>query len=451
MLRPSEVVKSPAAPSAVLLYGIVFLFAGAYYIGASWHRTYTIVLYMGVLAWSAAVISRRLGQYRVSANRIDVLFGIFLASVLLSAALNWWDGTIEQLKLMPVLFLAPYVLGRFILEKDAHVLRDLLIVMSLVLMLLLLPEFVRDLRDGRPYVDSPAPFLFARNHGVMLSGLLLSAGLLSLISSLLTPEGGGRTSFFMSSKGRYWGYALTICIIATVGWISSRGPAIGGFFGIGILLLLSPKSMNKRKVEILVVLTLAVAAAAVWVLHSKYISQYYAAVAQGPVTLDAAPATPPIQWPGSAVSKSSILGDIACARIKDSITDRWIHYQQAAALFLSKPFFGAGANHYGFYACSGPGTFPHSTLLQVFAELGAIVGLIYCTLIGVTLHAFVRARQAIGTIGGTSVWLWFLAFSATHVLIAQLNGNYFYSAPLYFVMGVAASVFDRGAAGMRSH
>ena len=219
---------------------------------------------------------------------------------------------------------------------------------------------------------------------------------------------------------------------------------------MSIVLLLAPKATRMRKFEILLVLALALALAVTHSLQWKANSAYYAAVVQPPVFFDptsgdAIASTGTVEW------KGSILGSGACERIVDSVSDRWVHYQQAAALFLAKPLFGAGANHYGFYACTRPGSFPHSTLLQVFAELGSIVGLVYCTLIWLTLATFMRARRRAGDLMEAAIWSWFVAFAVMQVLIAQLNGNYFISAALYFVVGVAASAHDRNIAAMESH
>ncbi|HEX5665504.1 MAG TPA: hypothetical protein VFX71_01595, partial [Hyphomicrobium sp.] len=160
MLSVSTVIKSPAAPSAVLLYGIVFLFAIAYHLGIPWVRAYTIALYMGVSAWAAAVVFDRIRAHRPSLNRIDLLFAAFLASVLLSAAINWWEGTAEHFKLMPVFFLAPYVLGRAMLSEDCCLLRYILIGMGVLLLLPIFPAYLHVLKSGLPYVNtSLAPLL----------------------------------------------------------------------------------------------------------------------------------------------------------------------------------------------------------------------------------------------------------------------------------------------------
>lgn len=441
MLHASDVMKSPAAPSAVLLYGIVFLFALAYYLGTPWRQTYTITLYLGVSAWAAVVALDRLRQRRRTLNRIDFLFAAFLASVLLSTAVNWWEGTIQYLKLIPFFFLLPYVLGRVMHAEDGLRLRNMLIGMGVLLLPLIFPEYLRILMAGYPYENSPAPMLFGQGHGVMLSGLLLSVTFLGLVSVVLSPSGPHGPAFLTSEAGRYFSYALLVAIVVTMGWISSRGSIVAGILGVSILFLLSPASTRRRKLEILLVLALALGLAVVHSLQRKHNWEYYTSVVKPPVGLESLVGDM-VGSSRQAAPTGSILGEVACKRIVDSVSDRWLHYEQALALFLAKPLFGAGANHYGFYACTGPGSFPHSTLLQVFAELGGIVGLTYCALIWMTLHTFFGSRRRQSLPDAKPVWVWFAAFSAMQVLIAQLNGHYFISAALYFVMGVAASARD---------
>lgn len=443
MLRASDILKSPATPAAILLYGVVFGFAIAYNLGVSWERSYTIALYLALMVWTGLVVFDSVRERRPSPNRIDYLFAGFFCAVLVSAMVNWWGGTIRQLQLMPVFFIAPYVLGRTMRAEEVYMLRNLLIGMGILLLPLILVEYLREtLRGDRPFGSSPLPnLLFGQGHGVMLSGLLLSATLLGVISVLLTPSHQEAPGRWAAGKGRYAVYALLISVVVAMGWISSRGPILAGLVATVILVLLAPKSARRRKIEILVVLAFAISIA---VIHSRQLKQnanYYANVIQAPLVFEGISdgTSDSIRLAGSQVS---ILGAEACKRILDSVSDRWIHYNQAVALFLAKPLFGAGANQYGFYACTGPGSFPHSTVLQVFAELGVFVGMAYCALIWSTFHALMWMRRHPNQPTARPVWTWLLTLSAMQLLIAQLNGDYFISAALYFVMGVAANARD---------
>lgn len=438
-----DIQKSPASAAAVLLYGIVFLYATTYYVGVPWQRAYTVALYSAVAAWGAFVLFSRIRWRRPSPNLLDLLFAAFWVSVLISIAFNWWSDTRRQLTFMPFFFILPYLLGRMMSAEDGYKLRGIIICMGLVLLPLIMPEYVRVLKYGLPYENSPTPWLFDQGHGVMLSGLLLSTAYLGVVSVLLSPADPHNPSLLTSRKGRYLAYAILLTIIVTIGWISSRGPALSGILGMLVLFLLAPRSSRRRKFEILLIAALGLAIAIGHSLQRKANAEFYALLLQPPVVVS--PVTENTRASSQdPVAKTSILGANACKRIVDSVSDRWVHYKQAVAIFLAMPLFGAGANHYGFYACTGPGSFPHSTILQVFAELGIIVGLIYCTLIVMTVFTLLQRRH-VDSPSAEPIWSWFVAFAIAQLLIAQLNGDYFISAALYFVIGVAASAKDSAA------
>ena len=433
-------LRSPAAPAVILLYGIIFFFAIAYFIGMSWQRIYTIILYSGVLIWAAIVVIDRFKSRRPCFNRIDLLFVSFLICILISSVMNWWEGTINYLKLMPVFFLAPYLLGRVVDVSDILKVRHAILVMTIVLVLFIVPEYLRVQTYGLPHNNSPTPTIFGQSHGVMLSGLLIAAGLVTLVSMLQSAEL-HYLPFLSFATGRYLGYAVLVLLIVTMGWISSRSGILAGLLGVSIFLFLAPKETLIRKFEIVFFLVLGVMIAVINSLNWKANSAYYAQVLSPPALFSTTSGSgiasaDNMEWRGA------VLGKGACDYIVDSVSDRWVHYQQAATLFLAKPLFGAGANQYGFFACTGPGSFPHSTLLQVLAELGVIVAFVYCTMIWLTLATFVRARRQAHDMMEMSIWSWLVAFAVMQVLIAQLTGNYFLSATLYLVIGAAASVYD---------
>ncbi|SBT09344.1 membrane hypothetical protein [Candidatus Propionivibrio aalborgensis] len=448
MLNARNIMRSPAVPSAVLLYGIIFLFAGTYFSKVPWQRAYTVALYLSVSVWSATVVFQRFGRHRSSFNRIDLLFSIFLLAILLSSAINWWDGTAEYFKMMPVFILVPYALGRVMLGKDGYLLRNILIGMGILLLPLIFTEYLRVLQYGLPYSNSPNPTLFGLGHGVMLSGVLLSATFLSLTSALLSPDDTRSPLGMSSPSGRLISYVTLAVIIVTMGWIAPRGSVVAAIPAVASLFMLSPKSASKQKRQILLVIALALAIATAHTLLRKESTEFYSAILNPPVLDENTTGKALVSSTGTK-QMMSILGNEACETIVDSVSDRWVHYRQALALFLSKPIFGAGANQYGAYACTGPGSFPHSTVLQVFAELGASVGLVYCILVWKTFRVLLRSRERISELAAESLWAWFASFFLMQFLFAQLSGNYFLSAGMYYFFGIAANALDQDAGAVR--
>lgn len=137
-----------------------------------------------------------------------------------------------------------------------------------------------------------------------------------------------------------------------------------------------------------------------------------------------------------------ILGGAICKEIPNSIADRWIHYRSAWEIFLAKPLVGVGANSYGFYSCAGPGWYPHSTILQVLAELGILGGLLYFPLLLMVVSVPIKRYLATTDMPLKENMSWLLAYMALQITISQFNGNYFMSASLYFIIGIAASFYD---------
>ena len=87
--------------------------------------------------------------------------------------------------------------------------------------------------------------------------------------------------------------------------------------------------------------------------------------------------------------------------------------------------------------------YPHSTILQSFAELGIVGGLLYCGLLIIALFDFFR-RAFNGTAKTASAAAQLsLSLFVMFLLTDQLYGNYFMAIGSYFMIGVAAS--------MRSH
>jgi hypothetical protein len=342
---------------------------------------------------------------------------------------------------MPAFFVAPYILGRVLFVSDILKMRQAFLVMAIVLVFFIFPEYLRIQTYGLPHQNSPTPTIFGQPHGVMLSGLLIAAGLVSLVSMLLSCEL-HYSSFFSSRRGRYFGYAMLMLLVITMGWISSRTGILAGIVGVSILLFLAPKKARMRKFEIIFFLFLATVIAVINSLNWKVNSEHYAKVLSPPILVSTTSESA-IASAGTMVWRGSILGNGVCDRIVDSVSDRWVHYQQAVTLFLAKPLFGAGANQYGFFACTRPGSFPHSTLLQVLAELGIIAGFVYCAMIWLTWATFMRARSQACDLTKMGIWSWLVAFSVMQVLIAQLTGNYFISAALYLVIGAAANFHGR--------
>ncbi len=155
---------------------------------------------------------------------------------------------------------------------------------------------------------------------------------------------------------------------------------------------------------------------------------------------------------GEQASRKSvpIFGPASCLPIEkgiDSVAIRYLLYHEAKAVFINSPLWGVGAASFGRYSCAGETGYPHNTVLQSFAELGIVGGLLYCGLLVIALFGFFR-RAFNGTVKKTSaVAQLSLSLYVMYLLTDQLYGNYFMAAGSYFMIGVAASMRSNPAWG----
>jgi len=435
----SETALSPALPIFILLYGIVILFAITYYMGTSWHRIYTISFYVLTSALGAIFVARSFTKKRPTLNRIDITFLIFFVFLLISTSTHWWEGSIKQLQMMPFFLFAPYALGRVMSVKDIIILRFLLAYAGPLLLLLIFPEYLRYMHNGYEYSDAPYPVLFGKNIGVMMSGLVLAASLLSLTSILLTQRAStdGQPLILRSARGFLYLIMLALFVLSI--WMGSRGPLLITIVGMGVILQLTPSISWARKSEIIFVIVLAIFIS--YFSMEKNANKHYLNLLQSPQVLLEQTVNRSISDKQNQ-GESFVRDHSICDRVADSVSERWRFIQEAIYITKEKPLFGVGANQFGFYSCAGPGAFPHNIVLHVFSELGAVVGALYCYLLWMTIAVPLRLARSIKKNCGVSLSCWLTSFSIMQILFALVSGDYFTSAPVYFLMGLAASILD---------
>ena len=112
-------------------------------------------------------------------------------------------------------------------------------------------------------------------------------------------------------------------------------------------------------------------------------------------------------------------------------------------MFVARPVVGVGANQFGFYSCAGPGWYPHSTILQVLAELGVIGGALYFWMIWEVLRrSLARIRRPQDSSNRLDA-NWIFAFFVLQLITSQFFGSYLLSAAFYFAIGLAASFSNK--------
>ncbi len=444
MFKTENLIASPAMPAAILLYGIVFGFATWSYLGWPWQRIDTILLYGAIAVWTVGMIAYRWSSTGFSMNRMDIFFSAFVLWVLGSTAMHWWTGTTAYLEYLPFFVILPYLLGRTMLAQDMDLFRKILIGMGAIMLLLMPLEYWRNSQPGFRYVNAPTPLLFGHGHGVMLAGLMLSASLLALISLLMSPAITNNPA--KSNRRPYLrlGYLMLGLLTLAMVWISSRGSVVAVALGIIALFLFSSFFEWKKKLAILLYIGLIALVGYTFSFQNKYHREYYQQLFVPPAASlnGVSPHAPGLRY------GKPILGEATCKNISSSISERWIHYRTAWELFRAKPGTGVGANSYGFYSCPNSGQYPHTTVLQILAELGALGALLYFPLVWMMFSVPIKRYRTEASTSTKANMSWLIAFVILQFTTNQFNGNYFMSAGLYFVMGLAASWLN-GVRGKR--
>ncbi len=453
---PSKVAiifLSPAMPSAVLLYGIIFGFALWSYLGWPWLRSDTITLYLATSVWAVAAIVRRQRITGFSLSRLDVVFCAFLLVVLGSIATHWWDGTARYVEILPCFFVLPFALGRMMNVRDVMLFQNILLGMGGILLLLLPIEYRRNLSFASGDSVHPYLILFGQPHGAMLSNIVFSSTLVALVSLLVLLSASHGADGRKEKWRRFFGYMMVALVIASMAWISNRGAVLIAVLGVMGVLLVSSYCEWRRRVAVLLYVSLFVVVAFLWGSQDDFKRKHYWDLLQSPTDMRDVSGEELSAQARSQGDGQSILADSSCAHLRamsltDSVATRWTLYRAGWDMFRANPWSGVGANSYGFYLCGNRGWHPHSTILQVLSELGVLGGLVYFTMVGMAFGVLGRRCLLPAAVCVKAGMGWVLAFTVMQFAMAQLYGNYFVSASLYFVVGLAAS-FQSDAEGKR--
>jgi hypothetical protein len=292
-----------------------------------------------------------------------------------------------------------------------------------------------------PHSNWPVPVIFGQSHGIMLAGLILCPMILVIVTrTLFSAEG-------VKNVNYYNGYVLMFLTIVTAGWMQARGSILAVFISLVLLLLMSPAFNRAKKLSVIVVLLIGALCVAINPFQNQYSKQLYMQIFDS-VSLFAK-SDKGVTNKDKKIDRSSsetlvkqneVLEGLNCHSVTNSVNDRWLHYQTAFALFMRYPYWGAGANKYGHYSCSGPGWYPHSTLLQVLAELGIFVFLVYISIILLSIRIVLNNFLDVEDLIEKSIHSFILAYFVFQFITSQIYGSYFMSAGLYFAIGIASRV-----------
>ena len=428
---------------------MVFCLAFAQLAGLQWHSSITITLYSGLFVW-VALLAWRQRILWVRFGVIDALFGVFVLWVLASLLVR---GGTEQVtwkygSYLPFLTILPYACGRLIRMKDMQMFFKVVVLASTVMLALLVIDYWQHLASLEIY--SRWPF-FGHNYSLLPIAMLLAAAL--IIGSAFFLTGPGKSLKDLSLPQRV-SLALLGLLAAALVTVAARGVLLAGVLGTICMLFVVQNWSRSRKFQFLLYLALVMSAA--YLLLPKPQAQVYVDLMTLPEILKEPGHYARVRGAGNQVwdaatkawvpnirSSVPILGPDSCYAIDQGVNSLAIRrtlYQEAGVMFLHNPVWGVGAASFGRYSCADELGFPHSTILQSFAELGFVGGLLYCGLLIIALFSLIR--QAFNDVSKTSnaVAQLTLSLYVMYLLTDQLYGNYFMAVGSYFLIGVAASM-----------
>lgn len=426
---------SPSLLALVILFGLLFLQSVFYFIGLPWGRPATLVFYSISALWTlgCAWTVRRTWQ---RFNKIDACFVAFVFLMSLSLGTSNLNSGVDQRLWGFLLFMVvvPYVCGRTLgSTADLQKMQALVLIVGLAVMPLLLID-----RLVMPAMERGRFPFFGMDHSPLMIGALLAATLIALHSWVLYP---GMTVRERSHVLKIAGYILLCLTTIFLVWVSARGWLLAGILGSLAVTVIAKQVKFSKRITLLLGIFLT---AALSMKLLPYIDNNFGAVysiAANSLTTDRyfyfREVTPVL---GEA---TPVLGLASCMPFKkgdDSISMRWVLYQEAIAIFLQRPLLGVGAGLFGWYSCTGYGGFPHSTVLQLISELGVIGGGIFIALFALIVAKLVKKVRDAEAISDSRSIVFLVPLFVSVFIADQIYGNIFVSVAFWLLIGTFASM-----------
>ena len=452
-----SVLHNPAIPAAVYLFGMIFFLAFANFSGLPWTFYATAILYVSLTLWVALIAWQRRDAFRSFAS-IDMLFLGFVIVLLASMSYPHGDayGTVrKEVCYLPFLVCAPYFCGRLIGTHEVEVLSKVAIYSGMVM----LPLMAIDLLISPSSLAGRWPF-FGLNYSPLLLGGLFAVTLISLGTQVLSCSGEMRRSHY-----QWLLYYIVIGLVTVLlVWVKARGWVFAGLAGVSVAIWVARNTglLIRLGLFMYVLCLVALALSSETASGSRFYGKLLIAPDAMLLNLEHPDATHPdathpdathpdathsdathsdATHPDSGLRINPILGEASCRPIEEGINSaaiRGVLYQEAYAIFMENPLFGIGATRFGERSCIGRGGFPHSTVLQGFAELGLIGGGLLLGVLSTAIITLVRRciLKPRGEAGFEARFV--LALFSALLLADQIYGNYFMMVGACLMLGITA-------------
>ncbi len=421
---------SPAYPAALLIFGLIFAQATTYFMSLPWLSLYTAVIYAIPFAWCMLILRNRI-SLPMKPNAIDISFAAFVLVVLISALVfpgpDQHGSVWKYLRFLPFLMITPYVLGRLMRLPDIELFSRITLFAGLVLLLLLM-------LDRLTVVERPGRLpIFGFNYGPLLVSVLLAALLQVLCAHVLSGGKPGEKGGLLRQLVLLW---LIGCVTVVLVWIMARGRLLASLTGVAVMSFV----VHSRSIALrtgLAAYVFGIATLALLILPS---SAFYSAILSAPTLT---PNHILIPAPTHDTEFCPILGETSCQPFKEgvnSVAMRWLLYHEAMAMFMQKPVWGVGTARFGDCSCTGPGWYPHNTILQGLAELGLVGGGLQLGLFVLAVATLMRPLLSMRQLQSyITTHAFVLALFVLFLVSDQFYGNYLMAAGTWLTTGIAAS------------
>ena len=435
---------SPAYPAAWLLFVMLFALAAAHLLAFPWPRAATIAAYTLPVAW-VSLLAWREQRHVLAFTAIDWLFAGFVLLVVASLVLGSGasGGARQHPYYLPFLVVIPYLCGRLMRVQDIALLSRIILWAGVaILPLLLLNRLTSaDHESGRLA-------FFGHDHGALMVACLLAVVLVVLCVRILDfPNHGER-----NRRDRFVQYSLLGIVTVVLVWTTGRGWLLAGLVGGAVTCLFARHRTIAMRGGLLAAMLVVAGGSVVMLpkLDASFGGALYAKMLDKDSHAAFSGATGPIATGPIAtgpIATGPILGEASCQPFKEnnnSIVIRLVMYREAVAMFLENPVMGVGADRFGERSCIGPGWFPHSTILQAFAELGALGGGLLVGLLAFAGVTQVRPLLSVRSVADWPINAFVLALFATFLVADQIYGNYFMAVGVSLMLGVTANLRAQG-------
>ncbi|MDD5558641.1 O-antigen ligase family protein [Candidatus Methylomirabilis sp.] len=392
----------------IVLFGQFGLSAMAYYLHVAhpaWPFWITLYAVSGVLALV------HIPQHKPTI--LDLYFCAFIGYVTISFFMLGESSQPEFAQRIILRIIAPYLTGRMIGRHAPLSLFSGLQVLSLLYLLLIGVELVRD----PDLFQSDRLYLFTADDWDRTGGdptsfnIGTTLGTAWIAAFAYCTYKGEQYGVPVVFRARPWLFAVEVGFPVVLLWIGSRASVVSIVLSAIILPSFTSRIFTLRKVGWLVI---TIAALLV----------FYAYLPE---------------------ERRWLIDDIVVATPGGSVFERLVQLSDAGRLFLESPLFGIGATNFGLRYSGQPAEFgsPHSLFAQVLVEYGLVGAGLLALLLVKIIRTFsrqmrsqdYRARPAAWGLFG--IWMFVL-------IQAQFIGNLFYDYHVFMLTGLFISCLHNG-------